>query len=67
MQSVPTTTKPPQCSMPSTYRNTFIPDSIEQDNTNVEYKVQSGMFAHAQITGLSSSSTPKSWKKRSNP
>ena len=67
MQSITTKTKPSECSMPSTYKNTFIPDSIKEDNTNVEYRVQGGMFAHAQITGLSPSSTPKSRKKRSNP
>eukprot|EP00957_Ditylum_brightwellii_P048176 3656688-Ditylum_brightwellii.AAC.1 len=66
MQSITTTTKSPECSMPSTYRNIFIPDSIKGDNTNMEYRVQGGMFAHVQITGLSPSSTPKSRKKRSN-
>eukprot|EP00957_Ditylum_brightwellii_P116971 8922067-Ditylum_brightwellii.AAC.1 len=67
MQSIITTTKPPECSMPSTYKSTFIPDSIKEDTTNAEYRVQGGMFACAQITGLSPSSTPKNWKKRSNP
>eukprot|EP00957_Ditylum_brightwellii_P082142 6246738-Ditylum_brightwellii.AAC.1 len=40
MQSITTTTKPPECSMPPTYRNTFIPNSIKEDNTIMEYRVQ---------------------------
>eukprot|EP00957_Ditylum_brightwellii_P031418 2382065-Ditylum_brightwellii.AAC.1 len=60
MQSITATAKPPECSMPSTYRNTFTQDSIKEDNANVEYRVQGGMFSHAQITGLSPSSTPNS-------
>eukprot|EP00957_Ditylum_brightwellii_P127047 9685403-Ditylum_brightwellii.AAC.1 len=68
IQSFTTTTKPPESSMTSTYKHTLIPDSIEEDNNrNVEYRIQGGMFAHAQITGLSPSSTPKSQEKRSNP
>eukprot|EP00957_Ditylum_brightwellii_P122362 9331672-Ditylum_brightwellii.AAC.1 len=40
MQLITTKTKPLECSTMPTYKNTLIPDSIEENNTNMEYRVQ---------------------------